>query len=123
MSRKMRKSTTREWEYTVEEEENKMMLKIMQSYKTTINIQKVWRDKIQNKIIVMHDVVNHHQSQWKYPQQWKVIVVLNQFDDYIDVTWEESLTIPELNEDIKLVDVEIFTLLLVVNFESIEVKS
>ena len=95
----------------------------MQSYKTTINIHKVGRDKSQNKIIVMHDVANHHQSQIKNPQQWQVIEVLNRFDDYIDVTWEESLTVSKLNEDIKLVEVGIVTLLLVENVESIEVES
>ena len=89
---------------------NKMLLKIMQSYKTTIKIQKVGRDKIQKKSIVMHDVANHHQSQREHPQQRQVIGVLNQFDDYIDVTWEEYLMFHELNEDIKLVEVGIVTL-------------
>ena len=68
-----------------------------------INIKKFGRDKSQNKSIMIHDGASHHQTQRKNTQQWHVIEVLNQFDNYIDVTWEESLMVPELNEDIKLV--------------------
>jgi hypothetical protein len=57
----------------------------------------------------------------KSPREWKIIGALEWFYDYLVAAWEEASMVPEMNEDLQLVEAGNGTLRLKNNVESMEV--